>query len=50
GHIALPKPERYPPKGKSGEEIKGDKSQVVVNTIAGGFAEEARPTLLEDVT
>ncbi|MCI73893.1 hypothetical protein A2U01_0095157, partial [Trifolium medium] len=29
--------ERYPPKGKSGEESKGDKNRVVVNTIAGGF-------------
>ncbi|MCI85660.1 hypothetical protein A2U01_0106939, partial [Trifolium medium] len=38
GHIALPKQERYPPKGKSREESKGDKSRVAVNTIVGGFA------------
>ncbi|MCI42505.1 hypothetical protein A2U01_0063742, partial [Trifolium medium] len=38
GHIALPKQERYQPKGKSEEENKGDKSRVAVNTIAGGGA------------
>ncbi|MCI20267.1 hypothetical protein A2U01_0041429, partial [Trifolium medium] len=38
GHIVLPKRERFPPKGESGEESKGDKSRVAVNTIAGGFA------------
>ncbi|MCI46966.1 hypothetical protein A2U01_0068207, partial [Trifolium medium] len=38
GHIALPKQERYQPKGKNEEESKGDKSRVAVNIIAGGFA------------
>ncbi|MCI94382.1 hypothetical protein A2U01_0115680, partial [Trifolium medium] len=50
GHIVLPKQERYPPKGKSVEENKGDKSRVAVNTIAGDLQEEAHPTPLEDVT